>query len=68
MPVIAFPQAPSRPSRRRVKYPTIREQLAGLQRDLASAAAQTSDRMAEEEFVGAVKRLATGIKRMETEL
>ena len=65
MNVVTFPRVPVR---RRVRYPTIREQLAGLQRDLAAAAAQTSDPMAAEEFIIAVKRLGALVKRVETEL
>ena len=68
MPVIAFPRAPSRPGRRRVRYPSIREQLAGLQHDLAAAAAQTTDPFAEAEFVSAAKRLAYMVKRLEAGL
>jgi hypothetical protein len=68
MPVIAFPQAPSRPGRRRINYPPLTVQLAGLQHDLAAAAAQTTDPFAEAEFVSAAKRLAYMVKRLEAGL
>ena len=65
MNVVTFPRAPVR---RRIQYPPLTEQLAGLQRDLAAAAAQTTDPFAEAEFICTVKRLGTMIKRLETGL
>jgi hypothetical protein len=62
MPVIAFPRTPVR---RRINYPPLTVQLAGLQRDLAAAAAQTTDPFAEAEFVSAAKRLSYMVKRLE---
>jgi hypothetical protein len=62
MTVVTFPRAPVR---RRINYPPLTVQLAGLQRDLAAAAAQTTDPLAEAEFISAAKRLAYMVKRLE---
>jgi hypothetical protein len=63
--VVTFPRAPVR---RRINYPPLTVQLAGLQHDLAMAATQTIDPFAEAEFVSAAKRLSYLVKRLESGL
>jgi hypothetical protein len=62
MNVVTFPRTPVR---RQLRYPPLIVQLAGLQRDLAAAAAQTTDPFAEAEFISAAKRLGYMVKRLE---
>jgi hypothetical protein len=61
IPLFSNPRrvSPARP-------PTIREQLAGLQHDLAVASGEMRDALATEELVSAARRMRQILQRMET--
>lgn len=62
MAILKFPN--SRPVRP-IRHPSITEQLAGLQHDLAVASGETRDPLAAEELVSAARRVRHILQRME---
>lgn len=51
-----------------VRRPSVRDQLAGLQHDLAVASGETRDPLAAGEFVSAARRVRAIIQRLEAGL
>jgi hypothetical protein len=64
MAVVQFPNSVQVRSTRR-PLPTIREQLAGLQHDLAVASGEMRDPLAADELVSAARRVRHIIQRLE---
>ena len=60
-----IPLFPNRGRVRPIRRPSITEQLAGLQHDLAVASGETRDPLAAEELVSAARRVRHILQRME---